>query len=361
MQCRFEFDLGVINSCNIYYSIPIKGVSVYFSVNTVSASKIVQEITQKSITLYINAYYPINSYSFTVHDFVYDPILYTTSYTARKDEQFYIYIDKYLSFSYETVTDVNNNPITTVYVNDALYPNSRLVFSYNTQPQDINSGTYVYNNDLIIPFYASATDTEWNKLLNYDGNKRVFIVINIDNGPGNNFNRDFAVLISRLKQKTNFFVLGYVYSSYANRLINAVKYDIDNWLLFYPLLDGIFIDEVSTTNYSYYEDLYNYIKTRENRIVILNPGTNVSNTYFNIADKIIVFEDSFNSLFSYTYSYTNINGYKACAIVYDIPTPSDAAYIRYKLINEHNIRCLYLTAYNNNIALFKIPSYLQIL
>ena len=362
LQCRFEFDLGIINSCNIYYNIPIKGVSVYFNLSTLSTSKVVQEITQKSITVYSKSYYPVNTYSFTVNDFVYDPILYTTSYTSRTDNQFYIYIDKYLSFSYNTELDYNNNPITTVYVNDAVYPNSQLIFSYNTQQMHIDntSNSYVYNNDLIVPLYIPANDNEWNKILNYNGDKRLFVVINPNNGPGDNFSKDFAILINKLKQKNNVYVIGYVYSSYATRDLNAVKNDIDTWLVYYPLIDGIFIDETSTTSYSYYENLYNYIKARENRIVILNPGTAVSNSYFNIADKIFVIENTFDSLTNYTYSYTGINGYKACAIIYNIPTPSDAYYAKNYLVKDLNIKCLYLTANNPQTALFSMPTYFNI-
>jgi hypothetical protein len=286
----------------------------------------------------------------------------TTSYTSRSDNQFYIYIDKYLSFSYNTELDYNNNPITTVYVNDTVYPNSQLIFSYNTQQMHIDniSNSYVYTNDLIVPLYVSATDTEWNKLLNYNGDKRLFVIINPNNGPGVNFNKDFAILINKLKQKNNVYVIGYVYSSYATRDLNAVKNDIDTWLVYYPLIDGIFIDETSTTSYNYYENLYNYIKARENKIVILNPGTTVSNSYFNIADKIVVIENTFDSLTNYTYSYTDINGYKACAIIYNIPTPSDAYYAKNYLINDLNIKCLYLTTNNLQTALFSMPTYFNI-
>ncbi|MGC8735099.1 MAG: spherulation-specific family 4 protein, partial [bacterium] len=122
----------------------------------------------------------------------------------------------------------------------------------------------------------------------------------------------------------------------------------------------IFIDETSITSYSYYENLYNYIKARENRIVILNPGTTVSNSYFNIADKIIVIENTFDSLTNYTYSYTGINGYKACAIIYNIPTPSDAYYTKNYLVKDLNIKCLYLTANNPQTALFSMPTYFNI-
>jgi hypothetical protein len=43
----------------------------------------------------------------------------------------------------------------------------------------------------------------------------------------------------------------------------------------------------------YYEELYNYIKSKnENLIVILNPGTTPDEKYFRIADNIVVYEDS---------------------------------------------------------------------
>jgi hypothetical protein len=95
----------------------------------------------------------------------------------------------------------------------------------------------------------------------------------------------YASIISKLMQK-GFKVLGYIYSSYGRRSLETIYSEMDRWIRFYNV-DGFLIDEVSTSleTYSYYSSIYSRAK-RFGKYVVLNPGTNIDPTFFNIADKI---------------------------------------------------------------------------
>jgi hypothetical protein len=129
----------------------------------------------------------------------------------------------------------------------------------------------------IVPLYSypcCGYEQEWGKLLNLTTDKEVWVVVNVNNGPGSSVDSTYASIISRLKQK-GFKVLGYIYSSYGRRSLKTIYSEMDRWIRFYNV-DGFFIDEVSTSlkTYSYYSSIYSRAK-RLGRYVVLNPGTNI--------------------------------------------------------------------------------------
>ncbi|GAB6077483.1 spherulation-specific family 4 protein [Hydrogenobaculum acidophilum] len=214
--------------------------------------------------------------------------------------------------------------------------------------------------DIIIPLYSYPIGqyaNEWQTLYNFNTNKKVYVIVNPSNGPGSSVDPNFTNAITNLKSK-GFYVLGYVDTNYANNSISNVESEISNWFSFYPNIDGIFLDNVSTNNYNYYSSLYSYIKSKNsNYIVVLNPGTNIPNSYFNISDKIIVYEDTFQNFLNYNSSYSQEPSSNVCIIVTNTPTQND-----FYTAMDHgfsiNSSCQYITNYSGTNTYYYISNYL---
>jgi hypothetical protein len=191
------------------------------------------------------------------------------------------------------------------------------------------------------------------------------VIINPDNGPGDTTDANYLDAINQLKAK-GFYVIGYVYTSCGNRDLDDIKNDINKWLSLYGAdkIDGFFIDEVSNNikKYSYYNSIYTYSNSK-GKLVILNPGTNVNIEFFNISDKIVVFEDSEASFEAFQYNdYSSINSDRVCSIVYS--TPSDkVSFVEDKML-KNNSSCGYIHDKADNwqsgdSAYFYLSPYLQ--
>lgn len=206
----------------------------------------------------------------------------------------------------------------------------------------------------IVPLYSYPGDSyysgEWDKLLSFDSRGKVVdVIVNVDNGPGNSKDQNFDDVISRLFSK-GFRVIGYVYSSYANRSIDSVKYDIDNWFEIYGVgrVKGIFIDEVSTRieDFEYYSNVVSYIKERygSDKVVIFNPGTTVGKEHFGIADKVVVFESPYEVFKDFRYGdYSGVDSDRVCTIVLGISDRTKLEEVKSKAI-DNGSSCLYLTS-----------------
>ncbi|WP_299227367.1 spherulation-specific family 4 protein [Sulfurihydrogenibium sp.] len=164
--------------------------------------------------------------------------------------------------------------------------------SNSNNPANSNPNNFT---SYIIPLYfypVGQYQSEWDKLYNLSTSKIVYVIINPNNGPGNSVDANYVDAINKLKAK-GFYVIRYVYTSYGKRSLSSVTNDINKWLSLYGAnkIDGFFIDEVSNNikKYSYYNSIYTYVNSK-GKLVILNPGTNVDLKFFNISDKIVVFE-----------------------------------------------------------------------
>lgn len=90
-------------------------------------------------------------------------------------------------------------------------------------------------------------------------------------------------------------LLGYVYTSYGDRSVAAIKANIDAYFSLYGrgLIGGIFLDEMAATpnKLSVYQELYQYIKAKDpNLRVVGNPGMVPAAGYGAVADVLTVFE-----------------------------------------------------------------------
>ena len=163
---------------------------------------------------------------------------------------------------------------------------------------------------IIIPLYFDDAN-KWDEVTKYQNE---IVILNPFNGPGDSVDDNYQNLITKLNNN-NDLPIGYIYTNSGNRDINEVKADIDKWLSFYNI-KGFFVDEsaIDTANLAYYQELSDYIKSKGNYYIVLNPGTMPDEGYFDIADNIIVFEDSVDKLDS---EVCNSNIYKSSIIVYD--------------------------------------------
>lgn len=91
-------------------------------------------------------------------------------------------------------------------------------------------------------------------------------------------------------------VVSYVHTSYGARPLAAVQAEIDATYAFYPAIDGIFLDEMSTdsSTRTYYRALYAYVKAKRGfHDVVGNPGAAASTSWqldAPVADQVVVFE-----------------------------------------------------------------------
>jgi len=90
-------------------------------------------------------------------------------------------------------------------------------------------------------------------------------------------------------------MIGYVHTSYGARSISDVKAEIDIYASQFPLVVGIFLDEVASTadQVSYYTQLYTYIMGMPGwKYDVINPGAVPTQGYLNAATQIVSFEDT---------------------------------------------------------------------
>ena len=111
------------------------------------------------------------------------------------------------------------------------------------------------------------------------------VIINPSSGPGTAANSDYVNLVTSVKNNSTVTtVLGYVRTTYGNRNTSQVLSDIDAYFQFYPMIDGIFLDEGSTscdtTNVTNYKSYDARVKSKGRLgFTVLNWGTVGSECY----------------------------------------------------------------------------------
>jgi hypothetical protein len=130
-------------------------------------------------------------------------------------------------------------------------------------------------------------------------------VMNPNSGPGAAANPDYGQAVGRCHARGQR-VVGYVHTSYGSRPLAAVRADIDAYYAFYPGIDGIFVDEMSTDPATrfYYQSVYASIRGKPGvHQVVGNPGVVASTAWqlnTPVADIVIVFEGTAGQYLGWT-------------------------------------------------------------
>lgn len=155
---------------------------------------------------------------------------------------------------------------------------------------------------LLVPLYVYPADVvrnrQWNTLIAL---KRkyprvpVCAIVNPASGPGETVDPNYTLGIRRLRS-AGIVTLGYISTSYAKIDAGAVRRDIDRWQSMYPLVNGIFFDEMSSQpgngRIEHYVGLTRDAHERGYWPVFANPGTLIHEEYFaqNAADVFVIHE-----------------------------------------------------------------------
>jgi hypothetical protein len=140
----------------------------------------------------------------------------------------------------------------------------------------------------LIPFYIYPTPTMIQPLLDAKlahPNVAMRVILDPANGPGTTQDPVYVDAIASLRQ-AGIQVVGYVYTNNNNRSITDVMADIAEWQSLYNP-DGIFLDSMGTDT-NYYTSLTIYIKNLGMQFSIGNAGGNVSTTYTNAVDTVVI-------------------------------------------------------------------------
>lgn len=195
------------------------------------------------------------------------------------------------------------------FINDKLYFNSTNTSSGLVFPGDnyLAHSSWKEMKDptgILLPMYLYPADVYNNTSYNgvIDMKKRyhnvpLYVVLNPSNGTGGVTDGNYTAAIQRLKG-AGATVLGYVASNYTASTTAEVKDEIDDWVTYYPDVDGIFIDEMtntaSTTAQAYYNELTRHVHSKGLYPSIGNPGAGTVGEYFasSSADVIVINETS---------------------------------------------------------------------
>eukprot|EP00759_Apiculatamorpha_spiralis_P032862 PhF_6_TR34184/c0_g1_i2/m.50049 len=145
---------------------------------------------------------------------------------------------------------------------------------------------------LIIPAYLD--DPYWDQMITKQYlNATGIIIFNPSSGPGSAVDLWSQNRMISAKNR-GFTLIGYISTNYGNRAPSLVLSDIQKYDALYPGLDGFFLDETSDVFKPIYANYSAAIRARPNspNIVVINPGTIMSEQYMSYADVSVVHEDA---------------------------------------------------------------------
>jgi hypothetical protein len=144
-------------------------------------------------------------------------------------------------------------------------------------------------------FYPAGEGLEeWDRLMKSGRQVPIVAVVNPASGPGEKVDPNYVAVTDRAR-KAGLPLVGYVSTQYGKRSLDAVKADVDNWVRFYPKIQGFHVDEQSSeaARVDYYAALYQYVRRKiPDALVLSNPGTECASAYLSrpAADAICLFE-----------------------------------------------------------------------
>lgn len=185
--------------------------------------------------------------------------------------------------------------------------------------------------------------------------EKLIVIANPDNGPGTHQDQNYSSAIGTVRHNGGK-VIGYVHTCYGNqtrpnpshplcpKTEASVKKDVDTWYALYPMLDGIFYDEVSSQQQqvSYYQALYSYVQEKQpGAIVINNHGTLPPPDYFEIgASFLCIFESEFSDFVGWK-SASLVVSERTLALIYNMPSKELSAALEH--LSRENVGWFYFT------------------
>ncbi len=154
---------------------------------------------------------------------------------------------------------------------------------------------------MAIPLYIwPGEGSEWAKVA-AAGAAVSYIIANAGDpgGPGPTADAAYDQAIRNAHQAGQR-VVGYVDTSYASRSLTTVQSEIDQWYVFYPELDGIFLDltpDSATRIADYYRPASDRVRAKPGpHIVIINPGQpQFDEAFMALADIAMSYENPYAS------------------------------------------------------------------
>ncbi|HEY3761513.1 MAG TPA: spherulation-specific family 4 protein [Verrucomicrobiae bacterium] len=149
---------------------------------------------------------------------------------------------------------------------------------------------------IMVPAYFSPDlqPEYWSELDFGASQVPLIAIMDSNNGPGTSKTTGYVNALLQLHQAGGA-VIGYIYTSQGARPLTEVESDVDTYLSWYNV-DGFFFDEMAsdanTTNYDYYQSIYEYVKSKGNYIVAGNSGMNTQESYISLptVDIAMIFE-----------------------------------------------------------------------
>lgn len=225
--------------------------------------------------------------------------------------------------------------------------------------------------DMLYPLYNypnwyNSESYIWDDVAAAGNDINITAVINPYNGPGGDDspNSDYQRGLTDLAGNAD--MIGYVFTDYGNRDIDAVKADIIKYNNDFNSVTGIFFDEVntSTNDYflNYYKELYDFVKYNVNtsnlNFVVFNHGTNAPVEYLARADVNIIFEGTYSNWVNYTPDayITNYSSDRFASLVYSAGDVTNMQ-IALDLASERNIGYAFITDDSVSNPWDELPSY----
>jgi hypothetical protein len=127
-------------------------------------------------------------------------------------------------------------------------------------------------------------------------------IVNPHNGPVKRQAKRYLPLMQYCRERGDS-VIGYVYTRYGRRSLRKVERAINDYYLWYPTIQGIFLDEMaevpSSAIETYYKTLENLIR-QKGGFVIGNPGDTATSAWqLGDVDTVVTFEGPAASFASY--------------------------------------------------------------
>lgn len=179
-----------------------------------------------------------------------------------------------------------------------------LVLSINTFSAYVNSATTFSNKvdkqSMIIPAYNypnGVNDQYWNSVTALGGSKVPYVIINPDNGSGDNADPNYIRQIEANKT-AGIKNIGYIRTDYRNRSVAEVVAEVDTYFRLYGEnnISGFFFDEIKVDenqSVAYMQSIYNYVKSRSaDKLVMGNPGRQINDKMAPYADIFVTSEIS---------------------------------------------------------------------